>query len=138
VTKAVILEVKSAMLTIVDKLANMVRSADGSDEIVKCIMGMLLNLVKLLLYCHKYITVSHEHLDLCMCIASLPWIANSKNATMIPSGNEWTFTKWKQLARGIAKHVDPGPCLEVVTMFPSEYLKKWKVHVFIETLVRTR
>jgi hypothetical protein len=138
VTNAVILELKSAMLTVLDKLSSyMVRSIEGGDT-VKGIMRTLLDLIKLLLYSHKYITVSREHLDLSTCIASLPWIVkvNPEYATMMPCGNGWNLAKLKRLSSVIAKYMDSGTCLEVLTMFPPELMTKWKVYVFHETLVR--
>ncbi|CAB4040026.1 Hypothetical predicted protein, partial [Paramuricea clavata] len=136
VTNATILELKSAMLTVLDKLSSsMVRSIDGGDT-VNGIMRTLLDLIKLLLYSHKHIAVSRELLNLSTCIASLPWIVkvNPEYATMVPCGNGWNLAKLKQLSSVLAKYMDPGTCLEVLTMFPPELMTKWKVHVFHETL----
>ena len=139
-TSAVILELKSAMLTVLDKLSGCTASFTEGHETVKYIMGTLLNLIKILLYSHKHIPLSREHLDLSMCIASLPWIGkvDSEYANIVPCGNGWNLAKLKQLADVIVKDMDSGVCLEVFTMFPSEFLTKWKVYVFKETLVRMK
>ena len=138
-TKAIIVELKSAILIILDKLYSVTdRSVDGGDETIKYMMGTLMNLVKLLQYYHKHVAVSREHLNLFMCIASLPWIvdANSKYVKLVPCGNDWNASKLKQLACGIAKHMDYGVCLEVFIMCPSEFFTEWKVYVLKEIMVR--
>ena len=127
------------MSTVLDKLPHsIVRSSE--DDTVKGLTGTLLNLVKFLLYCHKHIAVSREHLELCTCIASLPWVckvsSQAEYATMVPCGSRWGLPKLKQLASVIAKHMDSGVCLEVLTLFPPEFYTKWRVGIFNETLVR--
>ena len=134
-----ILELKSAMLTVLDKLSlSTVRSSE--DDTVKCMTGTLLNLIKLLLHCHKHVPVSREHLNLCTCIASLPWICTvgtqAQYVTLLPCGDRWSLTKLKQLAGAMAGHIDSVVCLEVLILSPPELFAMWRVGVFNETLVR--
>ena len=130
------------MLLVLNKLLNStVKSMANSDGTIKCILPILLNIIKLLQYSHKHVAVSRELLDLSISIASLPWIgriinSNSRYAAMVPTGHGWNLTKLKQLANAVGNAMDPGLCLEVLCLFSPEFSIKWRVCVFKETLVR--
>ncbi|XP_028398063.1 serine/threonine-protein kinase ATR-like isoform X2 [Dendronephthya gigantea] len=137
VTTAVILKLRSAMLTVLKKLSVvMMKSSETSVDSVKSVMEISLNMIKLLLYCHKHIAIKLDHLGLCVCIATMPWISkvSSEYTNIVPCVDEWSFARLKQLSRVIAKEMDCEVCFEVLTMFPPEIFRNWKLHVFKETL----
>ena len=141
VITVVILKLKSAMLTLLETTSvAMMKSSETGDDGAKSIMDTTLNMIKLLLYCHKHVTIKPDHLRLCMCIVSMPWISkvSSEYANVVPCVDEWNFAKLKKLSHVIAKEMDCDVCFEVLAMFPPEFSRNWKVHVFKETLVCIR
>ena len=141
VTNVAIHQLKFAMFTVLEKLSRfMAKPTEGGDETASSIMGTLQNLVKLLVHCHKRIAVPPDHLCLCMCLVSLPWIAGvvSECSSIVPCVEGWNLGKLKELAYALTSSMNFSICYEGLMAFRPEYFTKWRVYVFKQALVSGR